>query len=44
MKYLRIHNISIHINFDQNRFLNECGRKDWVNAKIGLTFMTLNDL
>ena len=24
MKYLRIHNISIHINFYQNRFINEC--------------------
>ena len=27
MKYLRIHDISIHISFYQNRFLNECVRK-----------------
>ena len=27
MKYLRNHNISIHINFYQNRFINECARK-----------------
>ena len=27
MKYLRIHDISIHINFNQNRFINECVRK-----------------
>ena len=27
MKYLRIHNVSIHINFYQNRFINECVRK-----------------
>ena len=32
MKYLRIHNISIHINFYQNRFINECARK--IKAKI----------
>ena len=24
MKYLRIHNVSIHINIYQNRFINEC--------------------
>ena len=28
MKYLRIHNISIHINFYQNQFINECARKE----------------
>ena len=27
MKYLRIHNISIHMNFHQNQFINECVRK-----------------
>jgi hypothetical protein len=27
MKYLRNHNINIHINFYQNRFINECARK-----------------
>ena len=32
MKYLRIYNISIHINFYQNRFINECARK--LKAKI----------
>ena len=32
MKYLRINNISIPINFYQNRFINECARK--IKAKI----------
>ena len=27
MKNLRLHNVSIHRNFDQNRFLNEYARK-----------------
>ena len=27
IKYLRIHNVSIHINFYQNRLINECFRK-----------------
>ena len=27
IKYLRINNISIHINFYQNQFINECARK-----------------
>ena len=27
MKYLRIHNVSIHIDFYQNQFINECFRK-----------------
>ena len=27
MKYLRLYNISILINFFQNRFINECARK-----------------
>ena len=26
MKYLRIHNVSIHINFYQNQFINVLGR------------------
>ena len=30
MKYLRIYNLSIHINFYQNRFINESGRKNFV--------------
>ena len=30
MKYLRIHNIGIHINFYQNRFINESVRKNFL--------------
>ena len=30
MKYLRIHNISIHIILYQNRFINECVRKNFL--------------
>ena len=30
MKYLRIHNISIPIIFYQNRFINECVRKNFL--------------
>ena len=30
MKYLRFSNISIHINFYQNRFINECFRKNFL--------------
>ena len=30
IKYLRIHNISIHINFYQNRLINECVRKNFL--------------
>ena len=30
MKYLRIYNISIHINFHQNRFINESVRKNFL--------------
>ena len=30
MKYLRIHNVSTHINFYQNRFINECVRKTFL--------------
>ena len=30
MKYLRIHNISIHINLYQNRFKNESVRKNFL--------------
>ena len=44
MKYLPIHIISIHINFYQNRFINEYLKKGWVNAKIWWTFVTFNDL
>ena len=32
MKYLRMHNISIHISFYQNQFINECAKK--IKAKI----------
>ena len=31
MKYLRIHNVGIHINFYQNRFINESARKNFLN-------------
>ena len=31
MKYLRIHNIGILINFYQNRFINERVRKNFLN-------------
>ena len=27
MKYLRLYNVSIHIDFYQNRFINECAKK-----------------
>ena len=30
IKNLRIHNISIHIIFYQNRFINECARKNFL--------------
>jgi hypothetical protein len=30
MKYLLIHNISIHIIFYKNRFINECVRKKFL--------------
>ena len=30
IKYLRIYNISIHINFYQNGFINECLRKNFL--------------
>ena len=30
LKYLRIHNVSIHINFYHNRFMNECIRKNFL--------------
>ena len=30
IKYLRIHNISIHINFYQNQFRNESVRKNFL--------------
>ena len=29
-KYFRVHNVSIHINFYQNRFINECVRKNFL--------------
>ena len=34
MKYLCIHNVSIHIKFYQNRFINECV----VNVNVLLNF------
>ena len=37
MKYLRFHNISIHIIFYQNRFLNECVRKNFQKFSEGQT-------
>ena len=30
MKYLRIHNVSTHIKFYHNRFINECVRKTFL--------------
>ena len=33
MKYWRIHNVSIHINVYQNRFINECVRKNFLNSR-----------
>ena len=30
IKYLRIHNIGIHINFYQHRFINESVRKNFL--------------
>ena len=33
IKYLRIHNISVQINFYQNRFINESFRKKFVNSR-----------
>ena len=30
LKNLRFNNISIHRNFYQNQFINECGRKNFV--------------
>ena len=37
MKYLHIHNISIHIIFYQNRFINECTRKNFLKFSEGQT-------
>ena len=38
VKYLRIHNISIHIFFFyQNRFINECVRKNFLKYSEGQT-------
>ena len=34
MKYLRIHNIGIHINFYQNRFINESARKNFLKFSV----------
>ena len=36
-KYLRIHNISIHIIFYQNQFINECVRKNFLKFSEGQT-------
>ena len=33
MKYLRIHNIGIHINFYKNRFINESVRRIFLNSR-----------
>ena len=30
IEYLRIHNVSIHIDFYQNRFINECVRNNFL--------------
>ena len=35
IKYLHIHNISIHIIFYQNRFINECVRKNFLKFSEG---------
>ena len=46
-KYLGIYDISIHINFYQNRFINECVRKKkkvWQIKTWLLKFVTFNDL
>ena len=37
IKYLRIHNISVHINFYQNRFINESVRKNFLKISEGKT-------
>ena len=37
IKYLRIHNISIHINFYQNLFINQCVRKNFLKFSEGQT-------
>ena len=37
MKYLRIHKISIHIIVYQNRFINECVRKNFLKFLEGQT-------
>ena len=38
MKYLLIHNISVHIiSFYQNRFINECVRKNFLKFSEGQT-------
>ena len=45
IKYLSMHNISIHINFYKNRFINECVRRIFLNSrKYKLPFVTFNDL
>ena len=41
IKYLRIHNVSIHINFYQNQFINKCVRK---KKKVGQNWMKFCDL
>ena len=37
MKYLRIHNVSIHIKFYLNRFINECVRKNFLKLALRQT-------
>ena len=31
IKHLRLHNVSIHVNFHQNQFINECAREILAN-------------
>ena len=33
MKNMRIHNVSIHLNFDQNRFINEYAKMNFLNPR-----------
>ena len=37
MKYLCIHDVSVHINFYQNRFINECVRKNFLKFPLRQT-------
>ena len=45
IKYLRIHKVTIHINFYQNRLINECVRKNFLKfSERQMIFLTFNDL